>query len=45
MLQEEEGTNCIDLEGGEGFSMVDLGEGLFGMKDARDAKGDAEVAR
>lgn len=45
MLRQEKGTEGIDLESREGFGMVDLRGGLLGMKDAGDAKGEAEVAR
>lgn len=44
MLREEKGTKRIGFESGECFDRVDLGGGFLGMKDTRDAKGEAEVA-
>ncbi len=44
MLREEKGTQRVDLECREGFGIIDLGGGPLGMEDARDAKGEAEVA-
>lgn len=41
VLREEKGTKRIDLESGKGFSIVNLERRLLGMKDARDAEGEA----
>ena len=44
MFREEKGTKRIDLERGECFGLIDVGGRPFGVKDARDAKCEAEVA-
>ena len=44
MLREEKRPKRIDLKGGQGFDEIDLGGRSLGIKDARDAKGEAKVA-
>ena len=44
MFREEQGTERVDLEGGQRLGVVDLGWGLLGMKDAGDAESETEVA-
>ena len=43
MFREEQGTERVDLEGGQRLGVVDLGWGLLGMKDAGDAESETEV--
>ena len=44
MFREKEGTERVDFEGGQRLAVIDLGGGLLGMKDARDAESETEVA-
>ena len=43
MVEEEEGTESVDAEGGEGVVVGDLGGGFLRVEDAGDGEGEVEV--